>query len=185
MQIKTFITITGLLIGTRLYAAGGGISCSTDADCTAWSYGENMSCGISTYCNAGTFYSCDSGTYYCALNCTGVCNNFFKVCDGSCIPQTGGCDPGTCGAPVCTPQGPCGGTCGNGICDTGEDSTNCPADCGGSPGTTTGGGTTTTLGGATTTTIPATTTTTAPSTTTTMSAPHPGAIDLQMSVITF
>ncbi|RME37795.1 MAG: hypothetical protein D6788_08705 [Planctomycetota bacterium] len=58
----------------------------------------------------------------------GVCNDGI---DNDCDTLTDCADPDCAGDPAC-------GGCGNGICDTGEDQCNCPADCGTPPALETG-----------------------------------------------
>lgn len=127
-EVKNLIAL--LFLASSLWANMGGISCTSDSQCGHWNYGSFMSCGSRTYCGAGVLYSCNSGTYYCALDCVnGLCNNWSSSCDGTCTPMPGMCEPSDCGPEVCTATGPCGASCGDGTCDASEDSTSCPADC--------------------------------------------------------
>jgi len=174
-QLKNIALL--LCLSSNLWAVG----CATDSDCNTWNFGLETPCGNRTYCDSGVSYSCVR-TYWCSLQCTGnTCNNFYKICEGECSPMAGMCDAANCGAEVCTVNGPCA-TCGDGNCDSGEDETNCPADCfnGGGNG---GGGSTTT----TTTTTTAVIgggggggSTTTPPSTATIPAPPPGPIDLMI-----
>lgn len=156
------------------HAAATGMGCVVDSDCGFWNDGEDLKCNSHLDCISGRKIQCDS-SYHCGLSCNGVCNNFFHVCDGTCNPIPGLCDPSTCSGEVCLDVGSCG-VCGDGNCDPGEDSNNCPQDCGSSSTSTT----TTTSTSSSSTTSSSTSVSTSVSTST-ISPPPGGRIQLQSS----
>ena len=74
-------------------------------------------------------YSCQRNIDCCSNNCCNriCCDDGQTCCGGECITCPAGqtVDPNTC---QCTGGGG-GPVCGNGVCEPGEDSINCPQDC--------------------------------------------------------
>ncbi|MEC9072152.1 MAG: hypothetical protein VX938_07225, partial [Myxococcota bacterium] len=86
--------------------------CHTNGDCCT------DFCSMCT--TASNFADACQGAPACTPDCAG------KLCgDDGCGGSCGDCATGT----TCDPNGACVTTCGNGVCDAGEDATNCAADC--------------------------------------------------------
>ena len=133
--------------------------CKTASDCPAnkpecWGIGAaggGCYCGCASGSLNGPPWNecgnCNSGTIQCDGSCKGQkgndgdsCSNNTNCCSGVCCAGTGTCGPcttTTTNSPTTTTTAPGGPVCGNGICETGENCTNCAADCPCPPTTTT------------------------------------------------
>ncbi|MFQ5592102.1 MAG: hypothetical protein ACE5HE_13135, partial [Phycisphaerae bacterium] len=126
-------------------------ACSIDSDCDDGDPCTTDVCSGGSCSN--TPINCDDGDACTTDSCSGgVCFNDPVSCDDGDACTTDTCDPGSgcSNTPInCDDGDPCtsdscsGGVCvndplptccGDTFCDTGEDSCNCPADCGAPPG---------------------------------------------------
>ncbi|MBU2100266.1 hypothetical protein KKG83_03565 [Candidatus Micrarchaeota archaeon] len=88
--------------------------------------GEPSVCG-NQECEEGEEQGCPGDCYTCGDT---ICGTYETDCDVDCDPNHGYCGDGTCQEHESqdTCHSDCGGGCGNGICDQGEEQ-NCPGDC--------------------------------------------------------
>ena len=104
--------------------------CQTNGDCSDGVYCNGTETCVAGACQEGAPPSCADDGLFCSGN--EVCDELAQGCGHTGDPCGGGtiCDEGT---DLCLPL-----TCGNGICDVGEDCGSCPVDCGSGTGGTCG-----------------------------------------------
>ena len=97
------------------------VGCRADADCDDGVYCNGAETCVGSICRAGTPPSCADDGLFC--NGSEACDEATKTCGPVGDPCGGGsvCDER---ADLCVAE-----TCGNAVCDQGENCSSCPADC--------------------------------------------------------
>jgi hypothetical protein len=97
------------------------VGCDGDSDCDDGVYCNGAESCVAGVCQDGAPPSCPDDGLFC--NGSEVCDELATDCGHTGDPCDGGtiCDEG---ADLCVPL-----TCGNGVCEAGEDCNSCPQDC--------------------------------------------------------
>jgi hypothetical protein len=104
-----------------------------DDDCDG-SVDEGCACADGTTMTCGTDVgACETGTQICAMGAWGMCSGGTEPTTENCDnDRDDDCDGATdCADATCATHPACTGTCGNGVCDLGENDVSCPCDCSG------------------------------------------------------